>query len=659
MTRTAKPGAVPGRMLGSVLGAVTAVLVVGGFVLGPHVGNLHNGLIAASFTAVGLYVVRRRPGNREGWLFVATGVAHAVMFAGREYGLHAGPLPGASWIGWLGVWPLPIVLVLAGVTVMSFPTGRLPSRGWRPVVGFLIAVGVVLAAVSLLWPVEYARTELVAAHPLHLPGAAAAVAFYPVARAVGYPLIQLAWVVCVIVRLRRARDDESRQLRWFVFAVTVSASVMVLGLLVWRTPVPGALTVPLVAVAAGAAILKYRLYDIDPVINRSLVLGAMAAVVTLGYVTVVTGVGRLVDGHGTALSLVATAVVAVAFEPLRRRVQRLADWLVYGHRATPYEALARLSAHLSAPAGGLLDGICTTVADGVGARQVVLWTGPPDELRAVSIWPAAAPLPPPQRLTDLSAVPPAAIVVAVPVVHDGQFRGAITVTKAPGDALTGAEQRLVGDLAAQAGLVLELRASAQRLVAAGDSARRRLERDLHDGVQQRLVTVALELGSVVRLAAASGHAEVAAGAEAVRVDLLAATAELREMARGLHPAVLTQDGLEAALGFLADRSAVPVRLTVAVDRRLPSQVEATAYFVVSEGLTNVAKHAGASLVTVRAELTGAGLVVEVVDDGRGGAAVRPGSGLEGLADRLATLDARLDVRSGPFGTRLGTVIPCA
>jgi signal transduction histidine kinase len=131
------------------------------------------------------------------------------------------------------------------------------------------------------------------------------------------------------------------------------------------------------------------------------------------------------------------------------------------------------------------------------------------------------------------------------------------------------------------------------------------------------------------------------------------------MARGLHPAVLTQDGLEAALGFLADRSAVPVRLTVAVDRRLPSQVEATAYFVVSEGLTNVAKHAGASLVTVRAELTGAGLVVEVVDDGRGGAAVRPGSGLEGLADRLATLDARLDVRSGPFGTRLGTVIPCA
>jgi signal transduction histidine kinase len=642
MTRTAT--------LGSALGAATAVLVAGGFALGPHLGNLHNGLIAASFTAVGLYVVGRRPGNREGWLFVATGVAHAVMFAGRQYGLHAGPLPGASWAGWLGVWPLPIVLVIAGVTVMSFPSGRLPSRGWRPVVGVLAAVGVTLAVVSALWPVEYARTEMVAPHPLHLAGGAAADAFYRVARPVGYLLMQVTWVTCVVVRLRRARGDEARQLRWFAYAVTVSAAVMVLGLAAWGSPLPGVLTMPVVAVAAGAAILKYRLYDIDPVINKSLVFGAMAAIVTLGYAAVVTGIGRLVDGHGTVLSLGATAIVAVVFEPLRRRVQRLADRVVHGHRISPYETLARLSAQLSAPTGGLLDGICTTVADGVGAREVVLYTGPPDHLRAVSVWPASAQLPDrPRALAELTAVP---------VTHDGRFRGAITVRKAPGDALSGAEKRLIGDLAAQAGLVLELRASAQRLVAAGDAARRRLERDLHDGAQQRLVTVALELGAVVRLARESGGAEVAARAESVRTQLLEATAELREMARGLHPAVLTQDGLEAALGYLADRSAVPVRLAVAVERRLAPEVEATAYFVVSEGLTNAAKHAAAGLVTVRAELTAAGLVVEVADDGVGGAAVRPGSGLEGLTDRLATLGARLTIDSGQSGTRLATVIPC-
>ena len=386
-------------------------------------------------------------------------------------------------------------------------------------------------------------------------------------------------------------------------------------------------------------------------INKSLVVGGMVAIGALGYAAVVVGIGGLTGGHGTILSLIATAVLAVAFEPLRRRVQLVADRIVYGHRATPYEALARLSAHLTAPAGGLLDGICTTVADGVGAREVVLWTGSPDHLRAVSSWPPGADLPPePQRLADLTGVP---------VVHDGRFRGVISLLKAPGEALSGAEKRLVGDLAAQAGLVLELQATAQRLVAAGDEARRRLERDLHDGAQQRLVTVAVELGGVVRLASANGWHDLAAQTDLVRVHLLEAIAELREMARGLHPAVLTQDGLEAAMGFLADRSAVPVRLTVLVERRLASDVEATAYFVVSEGLTNTAKHAGAELVCVRAELTTAGLLVEVTDDGGGGAAIRPGSGLEGLADRLATLGARLVIDSGPWGTRLGTVIPCA
>lgn len=635
--------------VGAAAAAATAVLVAGGLALGPHVGNLHNGLIALSFTAVGLYVVARRPGHREGWLFVATGVAHAVMFAGRQYGLRPGPLPGAAWAGWLGVWPLPLVIVLVGVTVMGFPDGRLPSPRWRTAVAGLVAVGLALSAVSALWPVEYARTSLVAPHPFHLPGAEAADAFYRVARPVGYLAIQLTWAACVVLRLRRARGDEARQLRWFVFAVTLSAIVMVVGLLAWRSPLPGVLAMPLVAVAAGGAILKYHLYDIDPVINKAMVFGAMAAVVTLGYATIVTGIGSLVNGSGTAASLAATALVAVAFEPIRHRAQQLADRVVYGHRATPYETLARLSAQLTAPTGGLLDGICITAADGVGAREVVLWTGAADELRAVSAWPGPPPSAEPRRLDGLDAVP---------VVHDGRFLGALAVRKWPGDRLTGTERRLVGDLAAQAGLILELRARAQRIVVGADLARRRLERDLHDGAQQRLVTVALELGALVRQATTGGDEALAARAEGVRAQLLRATAELRETARGLHPAVLTQDGLEAAIGYLADRSAVPVRLAVAVDRRLAPEVESTAYFVVSEGLTNAAKHAAATVVEVRARIVGAGLELEVADDGHGGASVQAGGGLEGLRDRLATLDGRLAVDSGTAGTRLRAVIPC-
>jgi signal transduction histidine kinase len=631
--------------------AVTAALLTGGFALGSNVSNLHNALIAVSFSAVGLFVVQRRPGHPEGWLFVATGVAHAVMFFGRQYGLHDGPLPGATWIGWLGVWPLPMVLVLIAVTLMSFPDGRLPSAGWRPVVAVLGLLGLVLSAMSALWPVEYGRTELVARHPLELPGAETATHVFGVARPACYLLFQLVPAACVVWRIRRARGDEARQLRWFVFAVAACAAVMVTGLAVWRSPLPGVLTVPVVAVAAGAAILKYRLYDIDPVINRTLVVGLMAAVVALGYAVVVRGVGSLVEGHGTALSLVATALVAVAFEPLRHRVQRLADRLVHGHRATPYEALARLSAGLATPAGGLLDGMCEALADGVGARRVVLWVGLPEELRPASAWPPEILAPEQSRRLDQ--------LDAVPVVHDGRFLGAITVAKRPAEALTASEQRLVSDLAALAGLILELRASAGRLVAAGDAARRHLERDLHDGVQQRLVTLAMELGDLVRRAESAGAGELAARASIAHRGLLDTNAELRELARGLHPAVLTQDGLEAALDYLADRSAVPVRLDVVLDGRLPSAVEATAYFVVSEALTNAAKHSGTDHVEVRVHVAADGLLLEVADHGCGGASIRPGGGLEGLADRLATLGARLDVASGPSGTRLRTVIPCA
>jgi signal transduction histidine kinase len=636
------------------IGVAVAGLVASGFALGPQLDNLHNGLIAITFTGVGLFVVWHRVGNREARLFVATGAVHAAMFAARQYGLHEPTLPGARWIGWLGVWPLPLVFVLAAVTLMSFPTGRLPSPAWRAVVVGLGVLGVVLAAMSALWPVEYSRVALVAPHPLDLPYADVAEAVYPWASAIGYPLFQLVWAVCAVWRLVRARGDEALQLRWFVFAVAATAAVMAVGLIGWQTPLPGVLAVPLVPLAAGAAILKYRLYDIDPVIDRTLVWGVMAGAVTLGYAAVVVGVGSLVGGQSTLLALVATALVAVAFEPLRRRVQRVADRLVYGRRATPYEALSRLSAQLTVPSGGLLDGLCATVADGTGARKVVLWTGEVDALRAASTWPAGAPLPDDQRRLDELGRD----AVVAPVTHSGQLVGAIAVTTGPGRPLTAAERRLLDDLAAQAGLVLELRASAQRLVAAGDEARRRLERDLHDGAQQQLVTVALELGGLVE-AAESGGAGVAERAESARRQLLEATAELRETARGLHPAVLTQDGLEAAIGYLADRSAVPVRLRIDVRRRLPAAVEATAYFIVSEGLTNAAKHAGASVAAVTAELTAQTLLLEVCDDGSGGARPRPGSGLEGLADRLAVLDARLDIDSGPGGTTLRTVIPCA
>jgi len=689
--RPAARGALGKALVPYAVGLASAALIAGGFGFGVHLPNLHNGLLAAAFMAVGLFVVERRPGNREGMLFIATGAAHAVMFFGRQVGLDAGPgdvtQPAVVWATWLGVWPLPLVLALVGVTVMSFPDGRMPSARWRRVATAVVGLAALAAVVSALWPVDYARNDLAVAHPLDLGGERAAARLWPLVGPPSFLLAQAAWVACVVVRLRRARGDEARQLRWFVYGVSMAAVAMAAGLVAFGSPALGVLVAPIIPVAAGAAVLKYRLYDIDVVINKTLVVGTMAAIVTAGYIVVVVGVGGLVGrsaGPGMVLSLVATAVVAVAFDPLRRRVQRRVDRLVYGARPTPYEALARLPADLRGAPGraDVFAGLASTVAAGVGASAVTLWVGSDDELVAVASWPprtgndaklATGP-------TDLASLAEGGAHVR-PIVHQGMLRGAVALTKGRAEVLTASEDQLLHDLAAQAGLVIdnvglgaelqdrlhqislqaaELQAAAKRIVAAQDETRRRIERDLHDGAQQRLVTLALSLQAVSDRARSVGDDALAADVEDARRELTQALSELREMARGIHPAILTEEGLEAALGSLAERAPLPVQVDVHLDRRLAQDVEATAYFVVSEALTNAAKHAAASHVVVVGRLHEGRLSVEVTDDGRGGADARSGSGLQGLSDRLATLDGTLTVDSPVGGgTRLRAEVPCA
>jgi signal transduction histidine kinase len=647
----------------AVVAVLVAIALAYGWSYGLHLDNVHNGLLGGSFTAVGLYVVRMRPRHREGQLLVATGVLSAGMFFARQYGLHDGGLPAASWVGWLGVWPLPLVIATSGWTLMAFPDGRLPSARWRACVVVMFAVASVLAVTSALWPVEYARMGFVAAHPLDVPGADAAARFWEYGQPTSYLAFQVLWTVAIVLRLRRARDDELRQLRWLVYAVVMSALLLVGGLLLLGSVVPGLLALPLIPLAAGFAILKHRLYDIDPVLNRSLVVGAMLLLITTAYVAIVVGIGALVPAGDRTLSLVTTAAVAVAFEPLRRRVQSLADRVVYGSRATPYEALSQLSAHLEDAPQALLDAIAATVANAVGATRVVVWVGGEEDLTPHAWWPARDNEDVPVALADLGA----RSWHVQPVVHSGSVRGAISVTKPRGESLTSTDHRLLADLAAQTGLVLvqqhhaqELQAAARRIVAAEDAARRRIERDLHDGAQQQLVTLGLELGALAEKAKASGDVAMADGVGLARARLLEATADLRELARGLHPMVLAQSGLEPALAALADRSPVPVRLRVSTLGRLPSDVEATAYYLVSEALTNAVRHAAASLIEVTMSAAPDGVCVEVADDGRGGACTGGGTGLQGLADRLAAHGVELEVHSPPGGggTRIRAVLPC-
>jgi signal transduction histidine kinase len=197
-----------------------------------------------------------------------------------------------------------------------------------------------------------------------------------------------------------------------------------------------------------------------------------------------------------------------------------------------------------------------------------------------------------------------------------------------------------------------------RIIEAGDRERRRLERDLHDGAQQRLVSLSLQLSTLRRrLAPGSDEERLLAAAQG---ELAASLTELRELAHGIHPTVLTDHGLGPALESLAARASLPVDVAVAVERRLPAAVEVAAYYFVSEALTNAAKHARATRVTVRTFVAGARLIVVVTDDGAGGASLSAGSGLRGLADRVEALGGTLRVSSpAGAGTSLRAAIPVA
>ena len=289
-----------------------------------------------------------------------------------------------------------------------------------------------------------------------------------------------------------------------------------------------------------------------------------------------------------------------------------------------------------------------------------MWVGGEEQLVPAAAWPAAVD----ETARALHEVFRPRWHVRT-VAHHGGFLGALALRKPAGESLTAAENRLLSDLVAQTALIIvqqrqaeQLQATARRIVTAEDAARRRIERDLHDGAQQRLVTLGLDLGVLAERAAADPA--LAERVRQVRTQLLDATSELRQLARGLHPTVLTEQGLGAALETLADRSPIPVKLCVVLDDQLPREIEATTYFVVSEALTNAARHSDARVISVCVTKVDAGLSVEVADDGRGGATRTDGGGLQGVADRLTALGARLQLDS-PLGggTRISTVLPCA
>lgn len=431
----------------------------------------------------------------------------------------------------------------------------------------------------------------------------------------------------------------------------------------------------LILAALFAGIVRFRLWGIDRFITRALTYTLMAGIVTIVYVAVVVGVGRLVGARGDnlALSIVATGLVAMGFEPAREAVRRLVDRLVYGRRATPLEALAGFSAHIGEvvdPAEKLAR-LAQVVAEGTAARSAAVWLRVGDELRHAASWPAGDPGPPvPVQGEALPELPDASEVL--PVQHEGELLGAVTLRLPAGESLAPVDERLLHGLAGQAGLALrnvrltaelldrvrELRASRQRMVTAQDEARRRLERNLHDGAQQQLVSLRIKIGLAARLA--EQGRPVSEMLHQLGAEAEDAVTTMRELAHGIYPPLLAERGLEEALTSRIQRSHVSVAVEADGLGRYGQDVEAAAYFCCLEALQNVAKYADAEEVHVLLSDEGEWLRFRVTDDGCGfdAGTIPAGAGLQNMRDRVDALGGTLTISSVPgSGTLLEGWIP--
>jgi signal transduction histidine kinase len=596
-------------------------------------------------------------------------------------------IPGGDLVGsfqqmmWL-LFVVPIAVFLP----LVFPTGKLLSHRWRPVVWVAVIAMVVGFVANGLSPNQDATSYVAGVHPVSLPAPYSAIAgVLSTAFVIVLPGLIILSISSLVLRYRRGSADERHQIKWLAVAIAVAGSAGSASLVFGSLGHPiqllqdlDVLGIALIPVAAAIAVLKYRLYDIDVVISRTLVYGALAAFITAVYVGIVVGVGTLVGSGGRpnlVLSIIATAIVAVAFQPVRERLQKVANRLVYGKRATPYEVLSQFSERVAETyaAEDALPRMARVLAEGTGADHAQVWLRAGMVLRAAATWPAsgAAEQEPVPVSADKMPVLPGD--EAVPVQHQGELLGALTVTKRQGESMTPIEHKLLDDLAHQAGLVLknvgltaelrqrldDLRASRQRLVAAQDQERRRLERNLHDGAQQNLVALKVKLGLAENIAEKDPVKAQVLIAQ-LKGDADEALETLRDLARGIYPPLLADKGLVAALDSQARKAPVAVEIEADGIQRYPQELEAAIYFCCLEALQNVAKYADASTVEIRLRAADGKVSCQVSDNGRGFdmAATPWGSGLQNMADRMEALGGSVDVQSSVgTGTSVTASLP--
>ncbi len=627
-------------------------------------------LLATAFSTVGAVVASRRPENLIGWIMCATGLLFALNGLAGSYAVHAlysnpEPMPGAAFAAWANVLTgsIPILPFL----LLLFPDGRLPSRHWRPVVWLIIGSGL---AEVVAW--AFAPGRFPGWPPARNPFGVAVLdpildLYVTYAQT---PLLVLTLVlpaISLVVRFWRSRGEERQQLKWFVSAGALVALAATLLFVVGvrsselvESGLWGCLILAVCAVPAsmGVAILRYRLWDIDLVINRAFVYGALTVGVVGIYVLVVGVLGVLLRVQGNILvSILAAGLVAVLFQPLRYRLQRGVNHLMYGERDDPYTVLSRLGRRLDAAIAPdeVLPAIVETVMGALKLPYAAV-TLKRDEGFETAVEHGA----------------PADEPLVLPLHYGAETVGQLLLGhRAPNETFAKSDLRLLEDLALQVGvaahavrLTADLRRSRERLVTAREEERRRLRRDLHDGIGPQLAALTLKLETARNKLAHDPAAEVLLSDLAARAR--SAVVDVRRSVHALRPPALDELGLVPSLRETAAQYGQGgLRTSVEAPENLPplpAAVEVAAYHIAQEAMTNVVRHAEANACFVRLDLDDeAGLLrLQVQDDGRGiGVDRGTGVGLSSMRERAEELGGtRVIEPVARGGTRVSVELPC-
>jgi signal transduction histidine kinase len=619
---------------------------------------------------VSTLILTRDRTNRFGWVFIATwGLLPTILpVLGGLLGLSAGAVLPTSWA------PALALLVKAGgialltgipLSLALFPTGGFHSTGWRRVFVGYFALWCVVTLSILLRPgaISIIGETLALENPI-------GVDWFEWVSDEAVLLLSLALgvlsVASQVARYVAAGSEVRHQLKWFVTSVVfiIVGSTATFPIDAWWSGWIQTLGGTLVIVSIGVAILRYRLYEIDLIINRALVYGSLAVFIGVVYVAVVVGIGSLIgsgDEPNAVLSVGATALVAVGFQPVRRRLERVANRLVFGRKATPYEVLSEFSRRVAATSDVLLDEAARSLAEGTRAERVVVSIMIDGEPAEAAAWPREA------------AASAASESVSFQITDGDSALGSLDVYLPAGQHLQDDDRRLAEQLSSGMGLALrnqllterlearveELRESRRRLVAVQDETRRRLERDLHDGAQQQLVALKVKLGLGRAIAEKDGATQTAQLLERLSGEADQAVDAMREFARGVYPPLLEAEGLASAISAQARRAPIPVTVDADGIGRYPREIESTVYFCVLEALRNAIQHAGASRVNVNLIHAHGSLEFQVSDDGAGFEANSThGVGLTAMADRLDALTGELAIHTEPHnGTTLTGTVP--